>query len=156
MSFFKAAVEYQQQKGYQLWPEFEPSLIIAEQQAGLHWKIVRDGKVVCIFSIAYTDPVIWGKESIQDKAIYLHRIAVDPNSKGLRSMELIRDWAIEHAKQKGLDAVRMDTWGENLNIREYYISCGFPYIGQTILSIPNDEPEHYGGNLLSLFEIKLR
>ncbi|HEY1039345.1 MAG TPA: hypothetical protein VGF30_08085 [Bacteroidia bacterium] len=68
-------------------------------------------------------------------------------------MEQIREWTVEHAKENSKQYVRMDTWGKNENLRNYYISCGFNYIGQQHLTETEGLPGHYGGDDLSLFEI---
>lgn len=70
-------------------------------------------------------------------------------------MEVIRDWAIAHAKQEHKKFLRMDTWGNNESLRNYYISCGYRYIGQKDLEQTEGLPGHYGGSHLSLFEISV-
>lgn len=152
--FFRSAIAYQRAKGYEMWPEFTSELIEKEIKENRHFKIIHNKEIVCVLSVQYNDPVIWKEKDI-DPAIYLHRIAVNPNHKGNRMMERIRDWAIEHAKKNGKKFVRMDTWGNNLKIRDYYISCGFIYIGQQQLSSMENDPLHYGGNNLSLFELSV-
>jgi predicted GNAT family N-acyltransferase len=151
-TLFDKAIDYQRSNGYNLWPQFQRALIETEIQEKCHWKIVQNENVLAVFSVLYSDPVIWGSRST-DPSVYLHRIAVNPEFKGNRIMELIREWAIEHAGKTSKHFVRMDTWGNNEVLRKYYINCGFNYIGQQFL----DEAEkHYGGSELSLFEIKVQ
>ncbi|MGZ3899693.1 MAG: GNAT family N-acetyltransferase [Bacteroidia bacterium] len=151
---FNAAISYQAQKGYNLWPQFERSLIEHEIKEKCHFKIVSNGEIVCVFSVLYSDPVIW-MEKNKDPAVYLHRIAVNPKYKGKKLMNVIRGWAIGHAQQMHKQFVRMDTWGNNEVLRDYYIGCGFNYIGQQFLEEAEGLPVHYGGSELSLFEIKI-
>lgn len=68
-------------------------------------------------------------------------------------MKHVRHWAIEHARSNHLRYVRMDTWGDNQQLRNYYITCGFSYIGQKEIPMVNQLPAHYGGPELSLFEL---
>lgn len=150
-SFFDAAIAYQKRNGYQLWPQFSREMIETEIKEKRHWKIIDKGKIVCVFSVMYNDPVIWG-ELDKDPSVYLHRIAVNPETKGKRIMVVIKHWGIEHTREMGKRYLRMDTWGNNEIIRNYYIQCGFNYIGQTQLITAEGLPEHYGGNLLSLFQ----
>ncbi len=148
---FDHAITYQKRNGYQLWPQFSRDMIIAEIKEKRHWKIIDNGQIICVFSVMYNDPVIWG-EMDKDPSVYLHRIAVNPEFKGKRIMTIIKHWATLHAIEMGKRYLRMDTWGENETLRNYYIKCGFHYIGQQHLTTPEGSPEHYGGNLLSLFQ----
>ena len=150
---FESAIAYQQKNGFELWPNFSDELILSEIRENKHWKITEGNDIVCIFSVMYNDPVIWGEEKNLDAAVYLHRIAVNPEHKGKSMMRIIKDWAIEHAKQNNKRFVRMDTWGNNEHLRNYYIQCGFNYIGQQYLKNTEGLPQHYGGSVLSLFEI---
>ncbi|HOZ88127.1 MAG TPA: GNAT family N-acetyltransferase [Bacteroidia bacterium] len=152
---FDAAIVYQKKNGYDLWPRFSETMISEEIAGQRHWKILDQTTIVCVFSVMYSDPVIWGAESDKETAVYLHRIAVNPLFKGKKIMTLIKNWAITHAKQQGKQFVRMDTWGNNLTLREYYIACGFEYLGQQQLKEVEGQPGHYGGSLLSLFQLEV-
>ncbi|HLP12768.1 MAG TPA: GNAT family N-acetyltransferase [Flavobacteriales bacterium] len=149
---FKSAIDYQKRKGYDLWPLFSREMVEKDIADGRQWKILEEGNVLCVFAVMYNDPVIW-LERDADPAVYLHRIAINPMHKGKRMMEVIRAWALNHAKRNGKKYVRMDTWGNNETLRNYYINCGFHYIGQQELKSVDGLPDHYGGNYLSLFEI---
>jgi len=151
---YRSAVDYQKAKGYNLWPEFEQKLIEQEINEKRLWKITEAEEIACIFSVAYTDPIIWD-ENDADPAIYLHRITTNPLFKGKGMMQLIIDWSKEHAKQNNKKSIRMDTWGDNDNLKKYYTNCGFTYLRQKHFPGKNELPAHYWGNTLSLFEIKL-
>ncbi len=153
-SFFDSAITYQKQKGYDLWPQFDRQMIETEIQEGRNWKILKDNTIACVFSVLYNDPVIWKEKDIEP-AVYLHRVAVNPLFKGNGMMAVIREWSVAHAKEKEKKYVRMDTWGNNENLRNYYISCGFNYICQQYLQNTDGLPAHYGGSVLSLFEIEV-
>lgn len=148
---FDSAIQYQKEKGYELWPQFSRQLIETEINEDRHWKIIDDNKIVCIFSVQYNDSVIWGEKD-NDDAVYLHRITIAPSFKGKEMMRVIKSWAEHHAKEKNKKFLRMDTWGNNENLRNYYIKCCFNYIGQQYLKAVDGLPEHYGGSVLSLFE----
>jgi GNAT superfamily N-acetyltransferase len=149
--FFDRAIEYQKKNNYQLWPQFSPTLIETEIKEKRHWKIVDDEKIAAVFSVMYNDPIIWGERD-KDPSVYLHRIAVNPDHKGKSIMKVIRHWALWHAKENQKKYLRMDTWGDNETLRNYYIKCGFTYIGQHHLEKTNGLPGHYGGDHLSLFQ----
>lgn len=149
--FFESAIEYQKKNGYPLWPQFSKELIENEIKEKRHWKIIDNGAITAVFSVMYNDPVIWGERD-KDPSVYLHRIAVNPHHKGRGIMKVIRRWGLLHAKETNKKYLRMDTWGNNETLRNYYIKCGFIYIGQQELYKTEGMPEHYGGNLLSLFQ----
>jgi ribosomal protein S18 acetylase RimI-like enzyme len=149
--FFDAAIAYQKENGFELWPRFSRKMIEEEITQKRHWKIITENKIACVFSVMYNDPVIW-KEKDADPAVYLHRIAVNPEFKGKGMVKEIRKWATDHARENNKKYLRMDTWGNNENIRRYYTECGFNYIGQQYLDKTEGVPEHYGGNVLSLFQ----
>jgi hypothetical protein len=151
---FDSAIEYQKNNGYDLWPQFSRELIKTEISEGRNWKVIEGENIIGFFSVLYNDPVIW-TEKDKDPAIYLHRIVVNPTFKKRGLMQIIKDWSIAHAKQKDKRFVRMDTWGNNKNLREYYINSGFNYIGQQYLRETPGLPPHYGGSVLSLFEIEV-
>jgi ribosomal protein S18 acetylase RimI-like enzyme len=154
LGLYRDAVKYQKEKGYNLWPEFEKALIEREINEQHHYKVIQEGKIACVFSVLYNDPIIW-KEKDKDPAIYLHRIATNPNFKGKGMMQLITNWAHEHAIQHHKKYIRMDTWGDNENLKNYYIHFGFKHMGQVSLPKNHELPSHYWGSTLSLFEIKI-
>ena len=49
----------------------------------------------------------------------------------------------------------MDTWADNEKLKEYYVKCGFNYLGITATLKSESLPKHYTGIRLSLFEIEI-
>ena len=154
LGLYRSAIKYQKEKGYNLWPEFERSLIEKEISENRHYKITESGEIACVFSLLYNDPIIW-KEKDADPSLYLHRIATNPFFKGKGMMNMIKNWAVEHARQEQRKYIRMDTWGDNEVLKKYYVNCGFTQVGQIFLPENHELPSHYWGSTLSLFEIKL-
>jgi predicted GNAT family N-acyltransferase len=150
-SLFDSAIEYQKKKGFDLWPQFSKELIETEIKENRHWKIMEGGVIACIFSVIYDDPVIWVEKNV-DPSVYLHRITINPLLKGKEIVTIIKDWALDHAKKNNKKYVRMDTWGNNENLKNYYEKCGFNYIGKQYLNKTEGLPAHYGGEYLSLFQ----
>jgi uncharacterized damage-inducible protein DinB len=107
-----------------------------------------------IFSVTYEDPQIWGKKS-RDPALYIHRIATSSLFRGQGFFKQIITWAKAYARAQGKNFIRMDTWADNQNLINYYLSFGFNYLGIKQLGAHTDLPIHYAGNDLSLFEIDL-
>lgn len=150
--FYDMAVEYQKTKFNKHWQGFEINLVKQEIAEGRQWKIVIDNEIACVFAITYEDESIW-KEKNNDKAVYFHRIVTHPKFRGQNFVKKIIEWAKPFAQEKGLDYLRLDTWGDNAELIEYYQKCGFGFLG-IITPDYNGLPKHYEGITLSLFEIK--
>jgi predicted GNAT family N-acyltransferase len=155
MQLFDSAISYQEKNNYPLWPRFSEPFILKEISEKRHWKILQGDTIICIFSVMYHDPEIWGEERNLEPSVYLHRIAVNPSFKGRKMMMTIKQWAIAHARKENKKYVRMDTWGNNENLKAYYIGCGFEYLGQQYLKEIEGSPMHYGGSVLSLFQVEV-
>lgn len=117
------------------------------------WKIIVDDQIVCIFTITYNDPDIW-KEKDKDPAIYLHRIVTHPSHRGKFFVKHIKDWALEFGRKQGKKFIRMDTF-DNPKLIDYYVACGFNFLGLVTLGESSDLPKHYRNATLSLFEIPI-
>jgi ribosomal protein S18 acetylase RimI-like enzyme len=118
------------------------------------WKIVESGAIACIFSVVYSDPILW-RDLNADPAMYLHRIVTNPDFRGRGYVTKITDWSRAHAAANGLRYVRLDTWEDNGKLVDLYLSNGFRYVSTVELSESDATPKHYVGNRISLFEIDL-
>ena len=154
LELYRSAADYQRHNGYNVWHEFAPELIANEIAHHRHFKITEGNAIACVFTICYSDPVIW-EEKDKDPAVYLHRIATNPAFKGQGMMRLIQKWAAQHALDNKKKFIRMDTWGDNENLKAYYEKCGFDFAGRRVLPDPNPLPAHYWGISLCLFEINV-
>lgn len=151
---YDKAIEFQKQVFDKHWLGFDASLVDREIAENRLWKIVEDNEIACIWSVAYSDPIIWGENS-DEGAMYIHRIVTNPDFRGQGFVSAITAWAEGHARENGLQFVRMDTWGDNQKLIEYYQACGFNFIGVMTPAESETLPKHYSGITLSLFEIDL-
>ena len=121
-------------------------------QAGLHFSAcMDDGVVAGYFSVALSDELIWGPEEKGD-AIYIHRVCVNPGRKGNKLAASILEWAPAYVSSLGRKFIRMDTWADNKRLVDFYVDCGFQYIGDRQLGdVPELEP-HYSNIKLALFQ----
>jgi hypothetical protein len=78
---YDKAIEFQKTVFDQQWLGFDADLVNREVAEGRLWKILDDGGVGCIYSVAYEDPIIWGDES-HIRAMYIHRIVTNPDYRG--------------------------------------------------------------------------
>lgn len=148
------AIEFQKTVFDKHWLGFDADLVRREIDDNRLWKIQEGDETVCIFSVAYEDPIIWGENS-GDSAIYIHRIVTDPEFRGRGYVRAIVEWARTHAYENALRYIRMDTWGDNAKLKDYYTGCGFEYKGVVTPAESPALPKHYSGITLGLFEIDL-
>src|SRR5687767_7017662 len=106
---FEQSIQYQEKKGYPVWRNYDRDAIIRDIDNGNQYKVMIDSTMAIVFSVAYSDKIIWRDRDKAD-AIYLHRIVVNPAFKGQKLFGKILDWSIEHCRRKKLKYVRMDTW----------------------------------------------
>jgi ribosomal protein S18 acetylase RimI-like enzyme len=155
MALYDSGTEHQKKVLARHWQPFDIQMIEAEIREKRQWKIVIDQEVVCIFAITYNDPSIW-KDKDKDPAVYLHRIVTHPSHRGKFFVKHIIAWALEFARKNGKQFIRMDTFGDNQKLIDYYVACGFNFLGLTTLAVADNLPQHYKNATLSLFEIPVK
>lgn len=153
-SLYDSAIAYQKTVFKRYWQPFDPALVTREVMEGRQWKAMIDGQIAGIFLTADTDPQIW-KEKEDGNALYLHRAVTNPRFRGIGFMEHIVTWSKAHALSKGKDFVRLDTWGDNERLVDYYRGLGFDYLGITIPDDPESLPAHYSCISLALLQMKV-
>lgn len=151
---YNDGTEYQKTVAKKHWKGFERSVIQTEIAEKKHWKILVDEQVACIFAITFSDPYIW-QEKNKDPAIYIHRIVTNPAFRGKCFVKIIIEWAKAYAGQHSKLFIRMDTGSGNEKLNNYYVKCGFNYLGIIEIKNAEDLPKHYIGGSSSLFEIRL-
>lgn len=154
-NLYKIASDFQRaKKVVTVWPDFDRDLVEREIRENRQWKITIDGKVACVWAITFSDDQIW-ENSHNDAAIYIHRVATNPNFRGNNFVTKIVDWAKQYAQEQGKDFVRLDTTGNNTGLIEHYKRSGFDFLGIVNLSNTEGLPGHYTNAPVCLFEIKL-
>ena len=152
---YNLATEYQREKfPDNEWPDFDPDFIKTEVDENRQFKIVIDDKIACIWAITYNDAAIWEEKENND-AIYLHRIATNPDFRGNNFVQIISDWAKDFAQKEHKKFVRMDTCGQNDVLINHYKNCGFEFLGMKKLKDSSQLQEHYKDADVCFFEIKV-
>ena len=151
---YEAAIAFQKQVGTNSWKGFERAMIEQEIDEKRHFVIKDENQVTATFVLTYNDPIIW-KEADKDSALYIHRIATNPNFRGRSYVQKIVNWVIEYARKTEKDYVRLDTTSGNERLNQYYIKCGFTYKGISHIEWTKELPEHYKDGSFALFEIKI-
>jgi len=152
---YKIASAYQKAKQtVVVWPVFERQLVEKEIAENRQWKLIINQEVACVWATTFSDEQIW-EERNADAAIYIHRIATNPDYRGKNFVSVIVNWAREYAKSNSKDFIRLDTLGNNIKLIEYYTDAGFSFLGMFNLKNTKGLPEHYHNTAACLFEIKL-
>ncbi|WP_332452490.1 GNAT family N-acetyltransferase [Chryseobacterium aquaticum] len=152
---FDEAINYQKNKGYPVWNGYDKKVLKTDIKNKLQYKVVEDNTILCVFSICFSDSIIW-RERENGNAIYLHRIVVNPEFKGQKQFEKILNWTIEYAQKNNLKNIRIDTWGDNENIIKYYQSFGFKFIENFTTPITENLPIQHRNLYLALLEYEIR
>ena len=152
---YKIASNYQREKKTVIvWPDFDREMVLNEIAENRQFKLLVNNEVVCIWAITFSDEQIW-EDSNTDSAIYIHRIAVNPNFRGNNYIATITNWAKEYALKKEIQFIRLDTLGENKNLITHYKNAGFHFLGLFNLKNTSNLPDHYKLAPVCLFEIDL-
>lgn len=153
-ALFEKAIELQGKNGYKVWADIDRPALKSDIEKGLHYKITVGEYILCIFSVQYSDPLIWGAREKND-AIYLHRIVVNPDFKGQKQFAKVLEWAKQHALAKHLRFIRLDTWADNDRIIAYYQSFGFELLGDYTTPDSPELPIQNRNLHVALLEMKL-
>jgi ribosomal protein S18 acetylase RimI-like enzyme len=152
---YEIATSFQKKKfpGNQ-WPIFSRTLVETEIKENRQWKLLINGQIACIWAITFSDPQIW-EDSNDDLAIYIHRIATNPNYRGQNLVSNIVEWAKKYSADKQISFIRMDTCGHNKRLISHYEKCGFTFLGISKLKNSEGLPSHYHDADVCFFEIML-
>ncbi len=153
-TLYDAAIAYQKKHFHLHWLTFSREKVLNEIAQKTHWKMVVDGVIGCIFSVTYNDADIWFEKD-KEPSLYIHRIAVNPQSRGAGFVPNIITWAKQYAILTGKKYVRIDAFNDNTKLIDYYVRCGFTYVGAVAPLITETSPPHYVGIKLGLMEIEV-
>ncbi len=151
---YDEAVALQKKVFNKHWQGFDRQVIEKEILELRQWKLVLEGQLAGIFAVTFFDPLIWGDKDLGD-SMYLHRIVSHPNFRGKNAVQTIVAWGKNYCQEKGLTYLRLDTWGDNPKLYDYYLKAGFTFVGYTEMKKTEGLPKHYEGLQLALFEIKV-
>ena len=151
---FDYSILYQERHGYPVWKNYDKAIIISDIEQGNQYKVLVDSAIGIVFSVGYSDKIIWRSMDTGD-SVYLHRIVVNPDCKGRKLFGVILEWAIQHAKEKGLKSIRMDTWATNPTIISYYQKFGFSFVENYTTPDRSELPVHNRNLALTLLEYEV-
>lgn len=153
-SLYDEAIKYQKKKGY---PEYRWDDREVQKQyilGGSHYKVIVGEQIAAIFNIHFQDELIW-REMDNNTSVYLHGVLINPPFKGQRMFGHILNWTINYAKENEKQNIRLDTWYNNPDLLNYYLSFGFKEV--EIFQTPGGEdvPLNCRGNKVTLMEYSI-
>ena len=152
---YAIASAYQKSKNVVVWPSFKRELVATELAENRQWKLIIDKQIACVWAITFRDAEIW-EERDADDAIYIHRIATNPDFRGHNFVAIIVDWAKQYAMSINKEYVRLDTLGNNTGLITHYTRAGFDFLGMFDLKSTAGLPQHYQDTKgCCLFQIQL-
>ncbi len=150
---YRLATEYMRSKpNVVVWPKFEREMVEQEITEHRQWKLLIDDKIACVWATTFSDEQIWGERN-EDPAVYIHRIATNPDFRGRNLVAQIVAWAKTFAQKNNKDYVRLDTMGENQKLIGHYTKMGFTFLGMFDMKNTEGLPEHYQNGQAALFEL---
>ncbi|MBO9732100.1 MAG: GNAT family N-acetyltransferase [Chitinophaga sp.] len=152
---YEEGTKYQLQHGVKrYWKGFDRSMVAQEIAEQRQWKLVTDGKMVGVFVTTFNDPLIWGSKD-EEPSLYLHRIATHPEYRGRGLVKQIIAWARQYGREHHRHYLRLDTGAGNEKLNNYYVSCGFTYLGDADIPDPVGLPAHYKDGKFATFQLTL-
>lgn len=152
---YDEGAKYQVQQGVKIyWKGFDRSMVAQEISEQRQWKLVADGKIVCVFVTTFNDALIWGSKD-REPSLYLHRIATHPEYRGRGFVKEIIAWAMQYGRENHKHYLRLDTGAGNEKLNNYYVSCGFTYLGVAAIPDPAGLPAHYQDGKFAIFQLPL-
>ncbi|MBI5371008.1 MAG: GNAT family N-acetyltransferase [Sphingobacteriales bacterium] len=151
---FEQAIQFQRERNYIGWNNYDKGFIQEDIRNKQLYKILNGEFTLGIFSVCYADPLIW-RDMEKNDALYLHRIVLNREFRGIKLFSLLLDWALEHARQKKLKHLRMDTWAGNEKLISYYKSYGFRFIENYTTENTEELPEQHRNLKVALLELTI-
>jgi GNAT superfamily N-acetyltransferase len=154
LTFYDMARDLQKEKSNHHWLSFDPAQVKIEIEEHRQWKITEGNTLACIFMTVYDDPYIWGERNAIP-SVYLHRIVTHKDHYGKGYVHTIIEWAREHGRKLGKKMLRVDTWGDNPKLVDYYVQCGFRLLEIITPANTTNLPAHYNFISLALLEMPI-
>lgn len=151
---FEQAIQFQREKNYIGWNNYDKGFIQEDIRNQLLYKILNGKDTLGIFSLCYSDPLIW-REKEKSDALYLHRIVLNREFREIKLFSLLLDWALVKARQKKRNHLRMDTWAGNEKLINYYKSYGFRFIEDYTTDNTEELPEQHRNLKVALLELTI-
>jgi GNAT superfamily N-acetyltransferase len=125
-SILQEAAAWLDARGETLWraDELDETAIAAEVRAGLFWIADVDGVASGAVRLQTSDPDFW-PEVPDGTSLFLHRLAVRRAAAGRDVSSALVAFAVERARELGLESLRLDCEAARPKLRAIYERFGF-------------------------------
>lgn len=153
LTILDEAARWLQARGVVQWPSrFEPSWVEGAIGRGETW-LARVGATACATVTLDGADSVW--DGLAGRALYVHRMAVRRQSAGVGAAVLA--WAAGVARERGLEALRLDCVASNDRLRAYYEAAGFIHRGDvTVAGAPGQRLDEGPVTVVSRYELRPR
>jgi ribosomal protein S18 acetylase RimI-like enzyme len=79
---------------------------------------------------------------VDNKNLYIHRLAVDPNFQKKGIGKSLMDFAEDYAKKNQFKTVRLDTFSQNKRNNKFYKSREYVKLGDVFFPMQSEYPFH--------------
>ena len=123
------------------YPDKTPFLKDLERQE--LYVLEADNEVLgCITISTFMDkeyvPIAWLTPN--EENIYIHRLAIHPESQGKGYAQKLMVFAENHAKEQGCKSVRLDTFSQNKRNQAFYTQRGYEKLGNIFFPKQSKHP----------------
>ena len=113
------------EQGIFQWNENYPSkaVLLEDIALGQIWKLEEGNSIVGLIVLTEIEDVEYQQVkwlTINDKNIYIHRLAVHPNFQGKGFAQKLMDFAENYALENGYKSIRLDTFSQNKRNLQFY------------------------------------
>lgn len=153
-NLFQKVIQFHKRRNHPVWSDIDTSTIHLDINLKRQFKIALRNEVLAVFTVLREDISIWGDRCKKD-AIYLHRIAINPDFKGKKLFDEILEWAKRKAENSNVSFIRMDTWAENKKLIAYYMKFGFEKVDIIVTSDSEELPIQQRNNRVILLQLEI-
>ena len=143
----KACAQAMIADGIYQWNEDYPSYGAFEKdiEIGQLWVLKDDGNIIGSVVISELideeyKAVVWLTPNA--KNMYIHRLAIHPNSQGKGLAQKLMDFAEAYAKENDFVSVRLDTFSVNARNNTFYKKRGYQKLGDVYFPKQSEHPFH--------------
>lgn len=139
MAIFGEAQRTIAQLGIDQWQNGYPSeeVIVQDIANGRSYAVEQGSDIVGTFVLVDTEPAyerIYDGQWSSEGYLAMHRVAVKVAFRGTGVADAMIQYAVQQARSKGCDALRIDTHQGNLPMRRMLEKQGFHYCGRILLA----------------------
>lgn len=134
-------------KGIYQWNAHYPNAAVFEKDIAREelYVLVVDGKlrgtiVIATFMDTEYETIQWTPTN--GNSLYIHRLAVHPSLQGKGYARKLMDFAEDHARAKGYESIRLDTFSQNKRNQRFYEIRGYQRLGDIYFPKQSEFPFH--------------